>query len=83
MHALLWGWDRSNSTGRVRGPYPFEVGAAIHVRACFSFGLVLCIGAIVPAIIFLMVRMLVWLALRRSLCGLYSEGVGVDGVGLE
>ncbi len=53
------------------------------VRACFGFGLVLCIGAMVPAIIVIRFRMLVRRALRRFLCGPCSEGVRVDDVGLE
>ena len=42
-----------------------------------------CSGAIVTAIIYLKVRLLVWPAVRQSLYGLYPEGVGVVGVGLE
>ncbi len=73
----------SSSTGRVGGLYPCGLGLAIPMRACSSIGLVSRVGAIVPALISLKVRLLVWPTVWQSLCGLYPEGVGVVGMGLE
>jgi len=83
MHVVSCGGKVFSSTGRVWGMYPFVLGLVIPMRACSVIGLVLRAGAIVPVLISLKFRFLVWPAVWRSLCGLYPVGVGVVGMGLE
>ena len=83
MHVVSCGGKVSSSTGRVWGMYPCVLCLVIHMRACSIIGLMLRAGAIVPVLISLKVRLLVWIAVWPYLCGLYPEGVGVVGMGLE